>query len=656
MLTHRVTALPGAEADRGEARVRVLPGLALAHAAGSPVACCWARSRPHGPFALLVGGFPASPGHEEGSLSFPPGARGVAVSAITVDQAMRRLPTWKSAVLALECLGESDPGAGLCLDDLFDLLPERPMAVFTVAEPLPGAQLVERIGELSTVVHDLETRREGRGADRLRLARADAELAHFEHAAALGAWRLRVWTAAADDRECDAVAAMVGGCSDLLAGPLRVRPSGVAAGSVLDWALSRAAGPDAVAAIVRPPGRELPGLRLTSVPEFDRTPESTGPLRLGALLDATGAPALAFRISPESVNRHVFVAGATGSGKSHTVRTLLAALTEIGVPWLVVEPAKAEYAGMAGRVAPRGVLVVRPGAPDAVPASLNPLEPSSTVVGGERVHFPLQTHVDLVRALFTAAFEAQEPFPQILTRALISCYADRGWNLTLGRSLDAAPGVAPHWPRLADLQRHALAAVDDIGYGPEVRQNVRGFVSVRVGSLRTGTPGRFFEGGHPLDLDALLRRNVVFEIEDLGDDNDKAFFIGCLLIRLFELLRLREEHGLRGPGLAHVMVIEEAHRLLRHAQPGSAAAQAVSLFANLFAEVRAYGEGLVVAEQIPTKLVPDVVKNSAVKIMHRLPAKDDRDVVGATMNLAERQSEHVVALRPGKSDRSHVVL
>ncbi|MFC7612838.1 hypothetical protein ACFQV2_03470 [Actinokineospora soli] len=129
------------------------------------------------------------------------------------------MPTWKSAVLALECLGESDPGAGLCLDDLFDLLPERPMAVFTVAEPLPGAQLVERIGELSTVVHDLETRREGRGADRLRLARADAELAHFEHAAALGAWRLRVWTAAADDRECDAVAAMVGGCSDLLAGP-----------------------------------------------------------------------------------------------------------------------------------------------------------------------------------------------------------------------------------------------------------------------------------------------------------------------------------------------------------------------------------------------------------------------------------------------------
>jgi len=32
----------------------------------------------------------------------------------------------------------------------------------------------------------------------------------------------------------------------------------------------------------------------------------------------------------------------------------------------------------------------------------------------------------------------------------------------------------------------------------------------------------------------------------------------------------------------------------------------------------------VVAEQIPAKLVPDVVKNTALKVLHRLPASDDR--------------------------------
>ena len=56
------------------------------------------------------------------------------------------------------------------------------------------------------------------------------------------------------------------------------------------------------------------------------------------------------------------------------------------------------------------------------------------------------------------------------------------------------------------------------------------------------------------------------------------------------------------------------------------------MFAGLLAEIRAYGEGLVIAEQIPARLVPDVIKNTAVKIVHRLPAADDREAVGATMN------------------------
>ncbi len=56
-------------------------------------------------------------------------------------------------------------------------------------------------------------------------------------------------------------------------------------------------------------------------------------------------------------------------------------------------------------------------------------------------------------------------------------------------------------------------------------------------------------------------------------------------------------------------MIEEAHRLLRQPPPGTGngpAAQAVEMFADLLAEVRAYGEGLVIAEQIPAKLIPDV--------------------------------------------------
>ncbi len=73
------------------------------------------------------------------------------------------------------------------------------------------------------------------------------------------------------------------------------------------------------------------------------------------------------------------------------------------------------------------------------------------------------------------------------------------------------------------------------------------------------------------------------------------------------------------------------------------------MFAGLLAEIRAYGEGLIIAEQIPAKLVSDVIKNTAVKIVHRLPAADDRQAVGATINLTEDQSAYLVTLSPGEA-------
>jgi hypothetical protein len=146
---------------------------------------------------------------------------------------------------------------------------------------------------------------------------------------------------------------------------------------------------------------------------------------------------------------------------------------------------------------------------------------------------------------------------------------------------------------------------------------------------------------------------VVLEIEDVGDDRDKAFLMGTVLLRLVEHLRLEGQKGQNRSGrvgLRHLTVFEEAHRLLRRPEPGSgAAAHAVELFAGMLAEIRAYGEGIIIAEQIPARLIPDVIKNTAVKVVHRLPAADDREAVGATMNLSPAQSRYLVTLVPGEA-------
>lgn len=206
-----------------------------------------------------------------------------------------------------------------------------------------------------------------------------------------------------------------------------------------------------LAALVRPPAREIPGsARFVLRPEFDTIPEvAAGGIRVGELLDRNRMPAGLLALPRSSLNRHAFVSGATGAGKSQTVRSLLEQATVAGIPWLVIEPAKAEYSGgMAARLPGTEVIRIRPGEAEQAAAGINPLEPA---VWSDGTRFPLQTHADLVKSLFLAAFEADEPFPQVLNAALTRVYGEHGWDLVLGEP--ATPGVCPAYPALGICRR-----------------------------------------------------------------------------------------------------------------------------------------------------------------------------------------------------------
>lgn len=70
----------------------------------------------------------------------------------------------------------------------------------------------------------------------------------------------------------------------------------------------------------------------------------------------------------------------------------------------------------------------------------------------------------------------------------------------------------------------------------------------------------------------------------------------------------------------------------------------------MLSEIRAYGEGIMIAEQIPSKLAPDAIKNTNLKLLHRLVAQDDRDVVGTAINLSDDQSRRAVTLNPQRGE------
>jgi hypothetical protein len=54
-----------------------------------------------------------------------------------------------------------------------------------------------------------------------------------------------------------------------------------------------------------------------------------------------------------------------------------------------------------------------------------------------------------------------------------------------------------------------------------------------------------------------------------------------------------------------------------------------------------------VVDQIPNKLAPEVLKNTNTKIIHKILARDDKETVGDTMLMDDKQKEYLSALRTG---------
>jgi DNA helicase HerA-like ATPase len=675
-----VSGAPAAPTAPVAAGVSATAGAPGAPAAEGTVAFGWIRTAAGGPVHVLAAGSAlagsavadaqgsdAQGSNAEGDvlLSLPGGARASIMNPGAMCDLLNQLPCWRDIAgisdgLLTSAGGAPGPPQTIATPSLDECLLGSwtgPFGFVVIAEPLREAELSTLADEVARRQHMAEGAADRFPERALEARRFGERHAELRRGASTGFWRIRLAAGGGDAANTARVAGLLCASAALGELPYALSP----AGAVTVEAAADDPGGNAVpstpfcgssellAVLARPPRSEVPGVRLGLRPDFDVTPEApaTAGVTLGDVLDRNLMPSGSFTLPFDSLNRHVFVCGATGAGKSQTVRSILEAATGHGIPWLVVEPAKAEYRHMASRLPDVGVVRIRPGEADAIAAGINPLAPAT---GHDGSSFPLQTHADLVKALFIASFRSEEPFPQVLSAALTRVYTDAGWDLALGEPRSCVTA----YPGLTDLQRAAERVVTEIGYSQRVTDDVLGFIRVRLASLRQGTTGRFLNGGHPLDFAALMRKNVVLEIEDVGDDRDKAFLMGTVLIRLAEHLRLtrRGAGGTTAPRLRHLTVVEEAHRLLRRQETSdaaNAAASAVEMFAGLLAEIRAYGEGLIIAEQIPARLIPDVIKNTAVKIVHRLPAADDRDAVGATMNVTTAQSRYLVTLAPGQA-------
>ena len=401
------------------------------------------------------------------------------------------------------------------------------------------------------------------------------------------------------------------------------------------------------------PQKEVVGLRLKEEVEFGlNVPQVAESAKTSVILGTlvkSGSLAKGCEVvlDGNQLDRHVFVAGVTGSGKTTTCQTLL---LSSDWPFLVIEPAKTEYRGLKNaekeeiRKQCKDLLVFTLGDDTVAPFRLNPFE----LIPGESV----TSRVDMLMASITAAFDMEAAIPQLIERAIYACYEECGWSVddnTNSRFEDPFADGVFAFPTLSDVLRMTEKVVDEQGFDDRLKRDYIGSIKARLQGLTLGAKGFMLDCPRSIDFMKLLDKKVVLELEPIPNAAQKSLIIGFVLTNLLQAVK--RKYQTTNAKVDHITLIEEAHRLLSKPEPGGSPSQkqAAETFADMLAEIRKYGESLVIADQIPGKLTPEVMKNTNTKIIHRLFAQDDKEAVGHTMGLEEDQAKFLSNLAVGRA-------
>ena len=415
------------------------------------------------------------------------------------------------------------------------------------------------------------------------------------------------------------------------------------------------------------PRRDVPGLRFVKTAvRFANNPAviKGEKIVLGNIVDTGVIQSNTYDIDVNSLVRHALVAGSTGSGKSTTCKRILSEVIGRDIPVMVIEPAKDDYVRWAIRMnehlpKEKQFKIFMPGVEkiDGIPTKelhLNPFEPAS--VPG--VEVDLLRHCENFSVLLNACLPSEEVVPILMEEVVdetIRDFAERN-----DRDYDAVTvEPLPKYPTVDMMLDKARIIMSKKSYANMNKDNLTEILVTRFKYLKRGMRGRMLNVDKSTDYHELFSGNVIINISRLAGTKDKSLIMSLLMQALYEYRasRYANDDGYRTEAqknrLMHLTLVEEAHNVLlkpdSHTSSGSPQKAAADLFDTMLSEVREYGEGLVVVDQVPTRLIEGATKNTNYKIVHRLTAPDDQEVMASCMAFRDDQKYIIPALEKGNA-------
>lgn len=417
------------------------------------------------------------------------------------------------------------------------------------------------------------------------------------------------------------------------------------------------------------PRRDVPGLRFvkTAVRFANNPAEVMNPenkITIGNIVDTGIVRNGTYDIDVNSLVRHALVVGSTGSGKSTTCKRILSEVIRRDIPVLIIEPAKDDYVRWAiemnKKLPPEDQFVIyMPGMEeiDGYPLMdlhINLFEPAA--VPGAKVN--LLQHSETFTTLLNACLPSEEVVPILIEEVAYDTICD--YVECCNRNFESE-AIEPleQYPDIDLMLETAYEVMERKRYADINKDNLTEVLVTRFKSLKRGTRGKILNVTKSTDYNELFGRNVVINLSNLSGSKDKALIMSLLMQALYEYRESCYRNDVyyrreaRKNRLLHLTVVEEAHNVLlkprENQNSGNPQQAAADLFGRMLSEVREYGQGLLVADQVPTRLIEDVTKNTNYKIVHRLTAPDDQEVMASCMAFRDDQKYIIPALEKGNA-------
>lgn len=392
------------------------------------------------------------------------------------------------------------------------------------------------------------------------------------------------------------------------------------------------------------PRKSVPGIVVDSMAEFGRNiPELwknkvKRPVLFGNVYHMGQAEKTPTFLNLDTFASHMFICGSSGSGKSNTTYNLLQKLIDNKVPFLVIEPAKGEY-----KVEFAGLPGINIFTADESPYRLLQINPFEFSPG---IH--IREHLDNILQAVSACWPLYGAMPGLLKKAFEQVYLDHGWDLEHSERIIPRGSKFPVFKELAAVLERII---NESPYPAQTKGDYKGALLNRISSLCNGFEGQIFGRSIGIPDRTLFNENTIIDLSSIGSDETRSLIMGVLIIKLKNYRKAVAASP--NSDLVHVTVLEEAHNILKRcsqetsAESGNVQGAAVGSLCRCIAEMRSAGEGFMIIDQSPGAVDEAAIKNTAIKIVMRLPSKTDCEEIGAALSLNDKQIQELSRLDIG---------